>query len=259
MPFESTLPVKTVYSTTDVIAPPPFGRGSGFVMDSGDDLSAPQFEGKIFPRDTWDDLAIIQETNGTSPYDFHKNGVNIYDQKSTNYCWCFGVCAGVATQYSKSGISIPDLSPASTACQIKDFNNVGGWGKTAVAGIQKYGIATTDTWPNVSFDRSLPANHDVIADSRQHGIAEFENLGSDFDAMISSLLDPVNPAPCSVGFSWWGHLVVALKAVKVDNSWGIIIANSWGPNWSDKGYGVLLGSKARADEAIRIGRVKPRS
>jgi len=39
----------------------------------------------------------------------------------------------------------------------------------------------------------------------------------------------------------------------------VVFANSWGKDWGEKGYGVLLGDKAVPYEAIRIGSVKPRS
>ena len=44
-----------------------------------------------------------------------------------------------------------------------------------------------------------------------------------------------------------------------DGEWGVVFANSWGKDWGDDGYSVLLGDKAVPYEAIRIGSVKPRS
>jgi len=35
-------------------------------------------------------------------------------------------------------------------------------------------------------------------------------------------------------------------------SFGVRLPNSWGPNWSDNGYGVLRGSKAIPDAAVGI-------
>jgi len=54
-------------------------------------------------------------------------------------------------------------------------------------------------------------------------------------------------------------LVILLKAVRYDGQWGVVFANSWGKDWGEDGYGVLLGDKAVPYEAIRIGSVKPRS
>ena len=263
MAFESNIVMRTVYGHTDAQPVAPKGYGSGFVANNGDKpLSSAEYRGKVYPRKDWDELARLQELNHTSPLHAHKGRVGIMNQRSTNYCWCFGTVAGVATQYAKTGITpVPKFSAASTACQIKNFANEGGWGDEAVAGIREYGIATLDTWPNVSFDRSLPKSPKVRADSFLHNVVDFSDLGRDcFDVMISSLLDPISPAPCTGGYSWWGHLVLCLQAVKVDGDWGVVIANSWGTNWgNDGGYGILLGSKARPTESIRISSVKPRS
>ena len=214
----------------------------------------------MFDRSEWPELMEMQDKNHSSPLDWHKDCVNIMDQQRTNFCWCFGTCAGIATQYAKTGITPPEFSPASTACMIKNFANEGGWGSQACNGVQKYGIATTDTWPNVSFNRALPNQPKVREDMHLHDLHEFEDLGqNNFDAVVSVLLDPNHAAPVTGGFTWWGHLVILLKAVRYDGQWGVVFANSWGTDWGDEGYGVLLGDKAVPYEAIRIGSVKPRS
>lgn len=220
----------------------------------------PAFGGKVFDRSEWPELMEMQDKNHSSPLDWHMNSVGIMDQRQTNFCWCFGTCAGVATQYAKTGVEVPEFSPASTACMIKDFRNEGGWGSQACNGIQKYGIATTETWPNVSFNRQLPSMSHVREDMHQHDLIEFEDLGvNNFDAAMSVLLDPLHPAPVTGGFTWWGHLVILLKAVRYDGEWGVVFANSWGKDWGENGYSVLLGDKAVPYESIRIGSVKPRS
>ena len=263
MAFESNIKMRSLYGATDAVPLPPEGYGSGFVQRGEyDSMKSPPYRGEIYPRKDWEELARLQELNHTSPLHSHKGRVGIMNQRSTNFCWCFGTVAGVATQYAKTGITpVPKFSAASTACQIKNFRNEGGWADEAVAGIQESGIATLDTWPNVSFNRSLPDNDKVKADSFLHNIVDFSDLGrSPFNVMISSLLDPVSPAPCTGGDNWWGHLVLCLQAVKVGGEWGVVIANSWGTSWgSDGGYGVLLGDRAMPTESIRIGSVKPRS
>ena len=93
----------------------------------------------------------------------------------------------------------------------------------------------------------------------RHGVVGFEDLGESFDQMMSALLCPIMARPCTLGVMWWGHLVCATKAVKVDGQYGVVIANSWGPTWGDQGYSVLLGSKARPDESIVVNAIKPRS
>ena len=91
-------------------------------------LSLPLYSGSIFDRKDWPELMAMQDKNLSSPLDWHLDGVKIYDQRNTNFCWCFGTVAGVAAQYAKSGIDVLEFSPASTACLVKKFQNVGGWG-----------------------------------------------------------------------------------------------------------------------------------
>ncbi len=224
-------------------------------------LNLPLYGGKVYDRKDWPELMAMQDKNQSSPLDWHLDGVKIYDQRNTNFCWCFGTVAGVATQYAKTGIEVPEFSPASTACLVKKFQNVGGWGSQACNGIQKHGIATLGTWPNVSFDRGLPLKSEVKDDMHKHDLIEFEDLGvNNFDAAMSVLLDPLHAAPVTGGFTWWGHLVILLKAVRVNGEWGVVFANSWGTDWGPaEGYGILLGDKAIPYESIRIGSVKPRS
>jgi hypothetical protein len=224
--------------------------------------SAPAYNGPLFPESHWDELMALQEANKTSPYHVHKNNVGVYSQQRTNFCWAFGVVGGVANRYAATGIHpVPSFSPASVACQIKDFRNVGGWGREACAGIQEYGLATTRTWPNCSFDRTLPDTPKVRVDAFRHNIVQFNAIPAyNMVATMSCLLDPINPSPCTGGFmdSFSGpHLVLLLQAVKIDGQYGVLFVNSWGPKWGDSGYGILLGKKAVPAESIRIGSIKP--
>ena len=138
--FQSNNDIKSVFGDTDAIAPAPAGYGSGYIQRPvGAPVFSSAFSGEIYPRKDWDELAAMQEKNKTSPYDVRKGRVAILNQKSTNYCWAYGVVGAIATVYAKTGISDPTLSATSVAAQAKDFQNVGGWGENAVEQIQKTG------------------------------------------------------------------------------------------------------------------------
>ena len=221
----------------------------------------PKYTGKTYSKDDLRELSAMHEKNESSPLYWHRDTVKIKNQKSTNFCWMFGTVAGVETQYGKQGHRDLGLSPASTACMTLNFQNNGGWGSWACEGINEYGIATYDKWPNVSFDRSLPNRWDVKANMEQHDLHDFEDLGKyNFMSVASALLDEHDPAPCTGGFTWWGHLVLLLHVgFDKNNEPYLVFANSWGTDWGTNGYGVLTEDKMNPYESIRIGNVKPRS
>jgi len=216
--------------------------------------------GARYDRKDWPELMALQERDRTSPYHVHKDfDVPVLNQRKTNYCWCFGLVAGVMNRYAKMDGVAPLLSPAGPACQGKDFANEGGWGVEAVRYCNRYGIPTQDAWPNCSFNRELPDNPEVIESSKLHDVVEYERLDSyDFDGAMSALLDPLNSSPVTLGLSWWGHLVLGLQGIRYGGQWGIVIVNSWDYTWGEGGYGVLLGDRANPTEALVIKSIKPR-
>lgn len=224
---------------------------------------APPFSGQIIPRSQWTDLIKRQDDNETSPLHVHKkNKLPILDQNGLPYCWGYGVTAAIMNRYAAFGMQpVPHLSATSCAAQIKGFRKQGGWAGEFIKGLAKYGLATVQTWPEHSMDRSLVSNNAVRLDMQRHGIVEFEELPSqNFEAAISALLNPYNPCPVTMGLGWWGHLVCGLRAVVIEpGRFGIAGANSWTAQWGDHGYFVLAESKATAQEYVAVRRIKPRS
>lgn len=223
---------------------------------------ATRFAGEVFPRSQWDDLMKRQDDNQSSPDHWRLRGqVPVLDQNGLPYCWCYGVTGAIMTVYAQMGMNpTPKLSATSAAAQGKGWREQGGWGGEAIEYINKYGLAELDVWPEHSMDRSLPNQEAVKRSAAMHNTTQFLELPQqNFDAAMSVLLHPTNPRPVTLGLMWWGHLVYATKAVKIDSrSYGMKIVNSWRPSWGENGCAVLAENKATAHEYVAIDRVSPR-
>lgn len=225
---------------------------------------ADAFRGEIIPRSKWDDLIKRQEDDQTSPWHtFQGNGAPILDQNGFGYCWMYGTVACLMNRYQAQGIELEGggLSAVYPASLGKNFANQGGWAGEALGYLRRFGVPTLDVHPEHSQDRRYFNDPKVKASAARHGYADYLELPSNnFDAMVSVLLDPKNPAPVTMGLPWWGHLVAGFRVVKVDaRTYGVQGPNSWTKEWGDKGTFVLAESRATAYESIAIKRVIPRS
>jgi hypothetical protein len=121
--------------------------------------------------------------------------------------------------------------------------------------IAEFGVPETGVFSGHPTDRNQFDRGEVRASAEIHKVVEFGELPrNDYEALVSVLLDPVNPRPVTMGLNWWGHLIYAVRAVKE----GVLIVNSWGENWGNKGLSVLAPNKAVAFEQIAVERVKTR-
>ncbi len=146
-----------------------------------------------------------------------------------------------------SGQPVTILSPASGGARIKNFRNVGGWGREAVQWIHENGINTVQEWPANAIDRRyLTSANIAVAKTRR--IVEFIELRPrDIKQLMSLLLRRI---PVSGGFNWWRHQVSLIDPMWLDGRPALRPRNSWGMSWGDEGYGVLQGSKMLPDDAV---------
>ena len=168
-------------------------------------------------------------------------------------CWAFGVVGAWMVSRAMAGLPTVHFSAASIAAQVKNYRDQGGWGMQAVDGFKKYGIYKNDDWPEQSRDRKWlrQMSEEQKREADKQDIAEFVELPSQsFDHLASCLLQNI---PCSMALMWWGHLVYGLDLVHLGNNrFGILIANSWTPNWENNGMTVLRENKATAHEQIAV-------
>jgi hypothetical protein len=205
----------------------------------------------VIPRSEWADrIEMLEKTGNLLGELMPALGVPIQYQASTNYCWNFGVVDAVHGVNARAGRPHVDLSPASVACLVKGYRNVGGWGIEAVRGINKHGIASTKHWPAAAIHKKYD-NAASRADRKNRTIPEFLELRPrDFAVVMTCLL---NGWPVPAGLLWWRHLVNFVDPVVLGrDEFGVRARNSWGPEWNGDGTIILTEAKATPDEATTI-------
>ena len=215
----------------------------------GSVLCAPAATIPVIPKSEWSArIKEMVEQESLLSNIWRRQGVDILDQDGTNYCWCFGVVSACLAVRAVNNLEYVKLSPASAAAQIKNFRNEGGWGMDAIKYIAANGIATQAQWPQAAIEKKY-LTAEVKADMMTRQIQEWDDVGAGkFDLQMTYALLGI---PVAVGYNHWSHEVCQLDPVEVEpGDFGIRIVNSWGENWSDKGMGIMRGSKAIADDAV---------
>lgn len=207
------------------------------------------YSGPMIPRGEWRDRIEERDRTKSRQADFcDALGIKIKHQSTTNYCWIFAPTKGVEIARAKQGQRYVSLSPASVGARIKNFRNQGGWGTEGLQYIVDHGLVPSDKWPDIAIDRKYDT--DVNDQLRvKYRITEWWDLKPrSFDQLMSAVLVGV---PVAIGLNWWGHEVLAIDGVVLgSDDYGILIDNSWGTGWGDKGRGVLTQSKATPDDAV---------
>lgn len=201
------------------------------------------------PESEWPDrIEQIHKDKSLLSVRARSSGVGIYNQGSTNFCWANGVLKAFEIARVLQGEKHVPLSPASIACPITNFRNVGGWGTQALKHLSDHGAVPTAMWGDNAIDRRLDN-----AETRKARGAFKSTMWFDVEpnvlAPTMTLVLLGNPVP--VAYNYWRHLVLALDPILFsDGTYGLGCWNSWGESYGDKGYFVLKGSKAVPSEAV---------
>lgn len=200
----------------------------------------------IIPESQWDErIDQLERDRATLRNLCEDCNLHVLDQNGTNYCWQNNnTFTAMVRRLQETGQAVR-LSPASVAAPIKSFSNRGGWSSNGLDWMIKNGINTQEEWPPNAIDRSYYTDENKER-AKRNRVLEFFKIET-WEQVGSCILAGI---PVSVGYSWWGHAVSGLHITK--GSHDLIIANSWGRNWSSNGYGTLTGRKKIPDDACVI-------
>lgn len=256
MAFSSQLfPGEVVYDDSLAMPEPPPGKERGLDLSQRPregyaypELATPFPSELLIPRSEWQARIQEMEERKTRLSDLVKqSGLPCKDQGSTNYCWINAptYCTEVIRVLQNQQMVI--LSPASAGAQIKNYRNVGGWGKEGLLWIIDKGLVPVEKWPANAINRTYATdeNKQLALDYR---VAEwFELRPRNLEEQVSILMRRI---PLAVGQNHWSHEVTHEDPIWLDGTIAIRFRNSWGMGWGNQGYSVQQGSKMYADDAV---------
>jgi hypothetical protein len=223
------------------------------------------FDRPLIPRDEWVDRIKEQEANESDALSvfFRAGGVCDY-QNGFSFCWMHGALNDLMCELARQGYGqpggppLPKLSPTACALKIKNGRNVGGNTFDGIPFLAKHGAPLASLWPVNS--RTPTAGVAEVWDSakayRATKYAELEP--NNVDQMMTELLCG---GSVTVGYMWWGHMVVAARAqyrmTRGRIEYGVRGINSHGNKGGPFGDGTYeaWGDKMRAFDQCSIREV----
>lgn len=225
------------------------------------DQGVTAWSGDYIPRSDWSDMIKEREERGQLLSKLITDaGIPCKNQQQTNFCWAFATVGALEVIRAANGFAYESLSPASIACQITGYQNVGGYGTRAIQEIAKRGVVPSRLWADTAINQRLSTAAAWEA-AKEFVATEWTELPpNDFGAlMTASLMGNATP----IGLPWWGHMILGVDPVEVERgSFGIRIRNSWYTKyvngvlspWGDNGFAVI-----REEKCVAFDQFFPRS
>ncbi len=227
-----------------------FGTGldlSGKTEDGYAGVAEPFPASLIIPKSEWQARIKEMEETKTRLSDIVTlAGLPCKDQQQTNYCWCNAPthCVEIVRVLQNQPMTI--LSAASVGGPIKNYFNVGGWGKEALQYISDNGIVPQSLWPENEI-RSKYHTPENVKIALNYRTPEWWVI-STVEEYISCLLRRL---PVAIGLAWWSHEITSYDPVWLDGDIATRDRNSWGMQYGDNGgYLILQGRKMIPDDMV---------
>ena len=208
----------------------------------------------LFPESEWPDRIAEKAKAGSWLKDL-TYGLPALNQRSVGQCWLFGNCGAMRALSVKSGgvLRLPSVQCLAYSLRgsYRRWGNGGGDPADSAQALVDVGACRDELWPSdPSVGQSAKYWTNAAQDDRLNLRCDrMVELGRDEDIWLELGTCLLKGVPVGVCFDWWGHHVWAAWLEFVSREVQLGIDNSWGPEWSDNGYGLLAGKRKRPDGA----------
>ena len=232
---------------------PPEGESRGLVLPPSHERSYegtadPFPDDMLIPESEWQArIKELEEREATIMHACDRAGLTVLDQNGTNYCWinapvhCCEIRRVIANQ------TLVRLSPASCGGPIKGFRNNGGWGLEGLQYIANLGVVPQEKWPANAINRSYWTEENKALALHYRCTEWWALPDRSMKHVVSAIL---RGFPVALGYNWWSHEVTGVGLRWLDGGVVLVIDNSWGTGWGEKGRGILQGSRMIPDDAV---------